>query len=344
MENLASPSLILKPPSRSDQSVSDWFTPIGTKALEKFIGLEILKISDVNREWQAARLSSAVYIYREMDSLKTIIAKFYSVKTGSEAEKYANREIHFNKIACEIFRGVPAMRAVIPLGVFRGVLLLEHIEGLTLEDTIAVRRSHPGILRPALESAADLLKNLHRLSPRPNEMPSFDPAAQEARKIVDTLSKHGVLKRRPFLRRKLSRLIDVWQAKHDMSTFSPCLIHGDATSTNFVIPQKGGIVAIDWERAKITDPAADLGRLLAEVSHAIKQEGGNPQETARLVEIMRQRYISQQESDGDSEVVLHRARFYQGSSTLRIARNGWLSRTYRKSLIEKALGLLSDPA
>jgi len=344
MENLSSSSLILAPPSRSDQSVSDWFTPIGTEALEKFIGLEILKIGDGNREWQAARLSSAVYIYREMDSLKTIIAKFYSVKTGNEAEKYANREIHFNKIACEILRGVPAMRAVLPLAVFRGVLLLEHVEGLTLEDTIAIRRSHPGILRPALEGTAGLLKNLHRLSPRPNETPSFDPAVQEARKIIDTLSKHGVLKRRPFLRRRLLRLIAAWQAKPNMSAFSPCLIHGDATSTNFVIQQRGGIVAIDWERAKVTDPASDLGRLMAEVSHAIKQEGGNLQESARLIEILRQRYVSQQEGNGDSDAVLARARFYQGSSTLRIARNGWLSRAYRKALVEEALGLLSDTA
>lgn len=344
MENLSSSSLILAPPSRSDQSISDWFTPIGTEALEKFVGLEILKIGDVNREWQVARLSSAVYIYRETNSLKTIIAKFYSAKTGSDAEKFANREIHFNKIACEIFRGVPATRAVIPLGVFRGVLLLEHVEGLTLEDMIAIRRSHPGILRPALESAADLLNNLHRLSLRPDETPSFAPAAQEARKIIDTLSKHGVLKRRLLLRCKLSRLIGAWQAKPEMSTFIPCLIHGDATTTNFVIPQKGGLVAIDWERAKVADPAADLGRLMAEVSHAIKQDGGNPQETTRLVEILHQRYILYQESDGDSQAILARARFYQGSSTLRIARNGWLSRVYRKSLVEEALALLSDPA
>jgi thiamine kinase-like enzyme len=341
MVSNSSSSLLLAPPSRSDQTVSDWFTPIGTDALENFISLEVLKIGDTIQEWQAARLSSAVYIYREMASHRTIVAKFYSVKTGANAEKYANREIHYNKVACEIFRGVPGMRAVMPLGVFRGVLLLEHVEGLTLEDTIAIRRSHPGILRPALESTAEFLANLHKLGQRPNETPRFDWAIEKVRKIITTLSKHGVLKRRPLLRRKLSRLIDAWEAKPCMSTYDPCLIHGDATSTNFVIPQEGGIVAIDWERAEVMDPAADLGRVLAEVSHAIKQQGGNQGETLRLTEILRRQYISKQESSADPETMLTRARFYQGSSTLRIARNGWLSRAYRKSLVDEALGLLS---
>ncbi len=344
MESNSSTTLILHPPSRSDQSVSDWFTPLGTEVLEDFISIEILKRKAAIREWQTARLSSAVYIYRELTLLKTIVAKFYLVKTGIEAEKYANREIHYNKIACEIFRGDPSMRAVLPLGVFRGVLILEHVDGLTLEDTIAVRRSHPGILRPALETTVDFLAKLYRLGQRPNEVPHFDPAVEKAREILDTLSQHGVLKRRPLLRRRLSRLLDSWQANPLMSTFRPSLTHGDATSTNFVFPQEGGIVAIDWERAKVTDPAADLGRLMAEVSHAIAQQGGNPQEITRMVEILRQRYCSVQGSDEDSAALLARARFYQGSSTLRIARNGWLSRAYRKDLVEEALKLLSKQA
>jgi len=341
MESTSASTLILPPPSRSDQNVSDWFIPSGTEALEHFISIEILKRTAAIREWQAARLSSAVFIYREMTTLRTIVAKFYSVKTGFEAEKYANREIHYNKIACEIFRGDRSMRAVLPLGVFRGVLLLEHVDGLTLEDTIAIRRSHPGILQPALESTVDFLEKLHRLGRRANEVPDFDPAAEKARSIVNTLSKHGVLKRHPLLRRNLSRLIDAWQAYPIMSTFHPCLTHGDATSTNFVFPQDGGVVAIDWERAKVADPAADLGRLMAEVSHAVAQQGGHQQEIARMEEILHQRYCARQESEEDPETLLTRARFYQGSSTLRIARNGWLSGAYRKGLVEKALVLLS---
>lgn len=233
------------------------------------------------------------------------------------------------------------MRAVLPLGVFRGVLILEHVDGLTLEDTIAIRRSHPGILRPALETTVDFLAKLHQLGQRPNEVPHFDPAVDKARKILDTLNRHGVLKRRPILRRRLSRLLDTWKANPLMSTFRPSLTHGDATSTNFVFPQHGGIVAIDWERAKVADPAADLGRLVAEVSHAIAQQGGNQQEITRMAGILHQRYCSVQGSDEDSAALLARASFYQGSSTLRIARNGWLSRSYRKDLVEKAFNLLS---
>ena len=38
---------------------------------------------------------------------------------------------------------------------------------------------------------------------------------------------------------------------------------------------------------------------------------------------------------------MKRARFFQASSTLRIARNGWVSRLDRMGLVAQALALLS---
>jgi len=44
--------------------------------------------------------------------------------------------------------------------------------------------------------------------------------------------------------------------------------------------------------------------------------------------------------DGDS--VINRARFYRASSTLRIARNGWVSRLDRTALVAQAMALLAQ--
>ena len=45
-----------------------------------------------------------------------------------------------------------------------------------------------------------------------------------------------------------------------MGDFTPAFTHGDATTSNFVFPWDGGVVAIDWERFAVADPAADVGR------------------------------------------------------------------------------------
>ena len=46
-------------------------------------------------------------------------------------------------------------------------------------------------------------------------------------------------------------------------------------------------------------------------------------------------------SNWNTELLVYRARFYQATSTLRIARNGWLSRLDRLALILQAFALLS---
>ena len=42
--------------------------------------------------WEVARLSGAVYLYRETATGWAVAAKFYAAKTGAEAEHYARRE------------------------------------------------------------------------------------------------------------------------------------------------------------------------------------------------------------------------------------------------------------
>jgi hypothetical protein len=42
----------------------------------------------------------------------------------------------------------------------------------------------------------------------------------------------------------------------------------------------------------------------------------------------------------DTEAIVRRARFYQASSTLRIARNGWVPRLARTALVAQAMALL----
>ena len=293
--------------------------------------------------WEVARLSGAVYLYRETATRWALVAKFYSEKTGVDsAERHAQREFENTLQAGQCGLSADNMCALKPLGLWRGVLLLEYIDGLTLEDVIAVRRSRPGTLLPGLALAAELLATLHVHGVQRGAQPDFDAPVSKAHKVVDTLVKHGVLADEPVTASGLRRQLDRWAAKPAMRAFTPTLNHGDATTANFVFPWGGGVVGIDWERFKIADPAADLGRLMAEVAHSIKQHGGSVSEAVPDVQHAVDSYRRLLPRGWDADALVERARFYRAASTLRIARNGWVSRLDRTALVAQALALLSD--
>ena len=291
--------------------------------------------------WQVARFSTAVYAYREVNTTWTIIAKFYSVKTGSDAQKYALREQAAIEKARTLGLSGGPLRALDALGVWRGVLFLEYVPALHLLDAIAVRRSRPGKLLSSLQGVVQLLATLHSAGTQVEVPSAFEPAAN-ALKYADQLARYGVLADKPDLHASLRRLIHRWQSHIPMEGYQPALIHGDATTTNFLLPDDGTVVAIDWERAAVHDPAFDLGRLVAEIAHGVRQHGGQGEEAARLARRTYDLYLRYSCAGPNAEELVERARFYQAASTLRIARNGWISRKERLALVAQAMALLSE--
>jgi len=291
--------------------------------------------------WEVARLSKAAYVYREISTRWAVVAKFYAAKAGSSAQKYAERERDCIAQVQALGLIDENARTVDTLGVWRGVLFLEYVPGLTLEDTIAVRHSQPGRLTEALESAAQFLMKLHVRSQQPDEETDFGSSVRYAHDVVEQLAKHGVLQDDPVAKDGVRRLIDHWATRPYMGDFKPTLTHGDATTTNFVFPGQGRIVVVDWERLYPGDPASDLGRLMAEIAHSVNQHGGSMAEAEPFVKQMAEAYSRALPEGWDGEGILSRARFYRASSTLRIARNGWVSRLERTALVGRAMALLA---
>jgi aminoglycoside phosphotransferase (APT) family kinase protein len=270
-----------------------------------------------------------------------MVAKFYAVKAGSLAGKYAARELDCIRQIQATNTAKGDMRTIEPLGLWRGVLFLEYVDGLTLEDTIAVRRSQPGELSKALEHVARFLAGLHVHRLQPDAEPDFRSSVSYAHEVVDQLAKHGVLQDHPITCDGVARLIERWAANPAMEGFVPSLTHGDATTTNFVFPKRGGVVVVDWERLRVADPASDVGRLMAEITHSINQHGGNVGEAEPFVQHMVDTYRQALPADWNAEALVERTRFYRASSTLRIARNGWVSRLDRTALVAQAMALLA---
>ena len=319
----------------------DWLALPASDPVVQFLDAQLWSEVTPPSAWEVARLSPAVYVYRETITHWAVVAKFYAVKTGEKAKRYARREFECTQRAREALSTDPALRAVAVLATWRGVLFLEYVDGLTLEDTVAVRRSRPGTLNPSLEGIAQLLVTLHTQGVQPDAAPDFEAPAAYARELVHDLVRWGVLESDPVVRDSLNRLIDQWAREPAMAEFSPVLSHGDATTSNFVFPWTGGVVAVDWERLEVADPAADLGRLMAELGHSINQHGGSVAEAVPFVGRLAGAYRQALPGMVDADALLARARFYQASSSLRIARNGWVSKLDRMALVAHALALLS---
>jgi aminoglycoside phosphotransferase (APT) family kinase protein len=229
-----------------------------------------------------------------------------------------------------------------PLALWRGVLFLEYVKGLRLEDVIAVRQSQPGDLTDSLERAVQFLTKFHVHGVQPDVEPDFESSVRYAHDVVRQLSRYGVLQDYPIARDGVTRLIDRWAANSTMKGFVPTLTHGDTTTTNFVFPGHGGVVVVDWERLRLGDPAFDLGRLMAETTHSIDQHGGSVAEAEPFVRFIADTYRYALPASWDGDGLLKRARFYRASSTLRIARNGWVSRLDRTALVAQAMALLAQ--
>ena len=139
--------------------------------------------------WQAARLSHAVYLYRETGTQWAAVAKHYTVKTGRDALRHAEaeRERLQQAIAAGLAEG--PIRAVRFLSLWRGILFQEYVDGLTLEDLIAIRTTRPGVLESALQRVAQLLVTLHTGGVQPDREPEFSPAVSYTNRLVDELGR-----------------------------------------------------------------------------------------------------------------------------------------------------------
>jgi hypothetical protein len=331
----------IEPPAETPQLLrGEWVTPPSPDPMTEHLTAHYWDGTG-EPAWQVARLSQAAYAYRETTTGWATVAKFYVVKTSSDAGRHAANELAQIQTAQAAHLAEGPVRAVRPLGLWRGTLLLEHVDGLTLEDVIAIRRSRPGTLADRLKRAAALLATLHTHSPRPDSAVDFASQVSYAHGVVHDLVRWGVLKHDPVTADGLGRLIDRWADRPSMGGFTPTLIHGDTTTTNFIFPWEGGAVMIDWERMEPGDPALDLGRLMAELGHSIQQHGGTVTEAVPAIQHLTDAYQEALPSDWDSDAVIERAQFYQASSMLRIARNGWVSRLDRTALVARAMALLS---
>jgi aminoglycoside phosphotransferase (APT) family kinase protein len=182
-----------------------------------------------------------------------LFAKVYRDDTGQRAVEAAARTAR----ALAAFGAVPRAPAVYVTE--DRVALWPEVDGTSLADVIAGCGAAAAEL---VRAAGSALRLVHETSPHgvPAGPPAQAQAAESLRtgQIVEALAPAvGVL-----LRRTVGRALDVLSG---LPEEPPTMTHGDFKCDNLLVDVAAGIHLLDFDRVGRADPAADVGKFLADL-------------------------------------------------------------------------------
>ncbi len=214
-------------------------------------------------------------------------------------------------------------------------LLLENVPGPTLDRYLAEAADADGFrkLCDKLEKLAGLLAFFHS-RPVLQKPVSPQPGLQYFYKLLRQLQTAGHLSAEEA--ETLRAEGPAWEPLLARHSDYQVLVHGDATPTNFLFPD-GRAVAVDLERLRLADRLFDISWVAGELKHAW---GWRFQDFAGSEEAIRHFFLAYFQAIGAdtalADRVLRLNPFYMALAELRIARNDYLCRDYRRRLIEEA--------
>ena len=214
-------------------------------------------------------------------------------------------------------------------------LLLEAVPGPDLDHLLLQACVHgdPAPLFRGLEKLAHLLAFFHS-RPVPALPVSPEPALAYLDKVMAQLLEAGLLTREDW--QALARERDAWEERFQDFSDRQVLIHGDATPTNFLFPN-GRAVALDLERLRAGDRLWDLSWVAGELKHAWGWRTADFSGSEAAIRHFFRMYLA---AAGLDPALTRRLfglnPFYMALAELRIARNLYLTRDYRRELVAEA--------
>ncbi|MBU4233321.1 MAG: aminoglycoside phosphotransferase family protein [Desulfobacterales bacterium] len=214
-------------------------------------------------------------------------------------------------------------------------LLLEAVPGPDLDYLLLQASVHgdPAPLFRALDKLAHLLAFFHS-RPVPALLVTPEPALAYLDKVMAQLLEAGPLTREDW--QALAHERDAWEERCQDFSDRQVLIHGDATPTNFLFPN-GRAVALDLERLRIGDRLWDLSWVAGELKHAWGWRTADFSGSEAAIRHFFRMYLT---AAGLAPALTRRLfslnPFYMALAELRIARNLYLTRDYRRQLVAEA--------
>ncbi|MDX9724595.1 MAG: aminoglycoside phosphotransferase family protein [Myxococcota bacterium] len=322
--------------------------------------------------WHAERLNGAAWLFEREDGVK-VVAKLFRDKSPNDVDRNAAREARILTLLAPRL-SAPAARLIPSVfELWRGVLFLEFQSGDTLQRLAEAalwggQWMHSPLARPSTaQDFARALASLHGLQEErfwrnvvPHE--GLAQATRYAEALLTQLAERGLLHQGEASdasndeASRSATALRLGISRHRDLAPRLCLVHGDMTTGNVLWDQGEGLSLIDWERAKWAPPELDWGRLRAELRHLVRRFVGSPQASVSRPQQVELRAWNQGHGSDPLSLFLHASLaaysalgpsldqrlldFYDATSSLRIARNGWLSREQRLEAVDDALQLL----
>jgi len=288
--------------------------------------------------WERLRSSRPVYRFTFGSRLPAVVGKFFTGGPGfTSVDRGLLKEYR-------VYRQAPAwglngsgclprlLGRYLPAGLG---LLLEDIPGPDLDRYLAGAADAHGFreLCPKLEKLAGLLAFFHS-RPVPSKPTSHRPGWRYFHKLLGQLQTAGLLSGEES--EALKAAGSAWEMVLPQYPDTLVLVHGDATSTNFLFPENRA-VAIDLERLGLGDRLLDLSWVAGEIKHAWGWRFHNFAGSEEAIGHFFRAYFEALEAGAAlADRILRLNPFYMALAELRIARNGYLSWEYRRALIEEA--------
>jgi aminoglycoside phosphotransferase len=214
-------------------------------------------------------------------------------------------------------------------------LLLEAVPGPDLDHFLLRASVHndPAPLFQALDQLGNLLAWFHS-RPVPALPVTPAPALAYLDKVMAQLLEAGLLTREDC--QALARERHAWEARFQDFSDRQVLIHGDATPTNFLFPN-GRAVALDLERLRLGDRLWDLSWVAGELRHAWGWRRADFSGSEAAIRHFFRMYLTAAGLDPSlTRRIFSLNPFYMALAELRIARNLYLTRDYRRELVAEA--------
>ncbi|MGN1078881.1 MAG: phosphotransferase [Alphaproteobacteria bacterium] len=284
--------------------------------------------------------SNAVYLYEEKNTGAKIIGKyFYSEREKNRQTAAGHLEKEYDRL--ETMRGFgfdrPPFYVARPLGKnpdLGELLTVECCEGELLSSVIsrAIFEKNNDLLFDRLSLLAYFFAELHNRT-AVDAYVDFEPVCDYMNRVIRQcsvlLEKEEAEEFRSFCR--------LWHDRPEMWEDCQVLVHGDATPENFMFSQDDTLETFDLERCTYADRIFDVGRIAGELKHFFLMNIGDKFAAEPFIGHFLWEYATHfPDRESAFYSITRRVPFYMGVTLLRIARNFWIDRDYRRRLINEA--------
>ena len=284
--------------------------------------------------------SNEVYLYQEKQSQLQVVGKFFQ-HGGSGMEKEFHNLCLLRSYGLEN-RPHYVVRPLGYNGWLNCLLVEEYCKGRSLGDFVlgAIFRGQRDALYKKLTALAYFLATQHNRTANGYGV-NFDEDCSYLNHIIHRLAhKHAISHDEE---EELYWLRDRWHEQSRMWEDQQVLVHGDATPSNFLFGRGIEVIAIDLENMKRADRVFDVGRIVGELQHFFMQHTGNKYDAEPFIGHFLWEYSCHfPDRYSAFRSICNRVPYQMGLTLLRIARNSWVSDSYRRQLIDEAKITLRD--